>query len=137
LRDKAVWLARNGIAFQQPDGVNPERGGHDTSYQAYGLVYACRYYQVAADDKMRAELKPTLERAFAWLRTRIGPDGKIDGMGNTRTGPAAEPGRNGKPKQLDYYNTGICLAQWAQLSGDATSEEIARRVFAFSAHTTK
>jgi hypothetical protein len=129
---KTTWLIRNGIAMQQADGVNPERGGHDTSYQAYGLMYACRYYDLAADDAMRAELKPTLDKAFAWLLGRIGPDGKIDGTGNTRTGPAAEPGRTGKPKQLDYYNTGISLAHWAQLTGETRFADAAKRVFQFN-----
>lgn len=134
---KTVWLARNGIAMQTPDGVNPERGGHDTSYQAYGLMYACSCYQLAADDALRAELKPALDKAFAWLQTRIGPDGKIDGAGNTRTGPAAEPGRNGKPKQLDYYHTGIALAQWAQLTGETKWANTARKVFEYSSSLPK
>jgi hypothetical protein len=131
LREKSVWLIRNGIAFQFSDGVNPERGGHDSSYQALGLLYACRYYQLVADEAMRAELRPTLEKGFNWLASRIQPDGKIDGTGNTRTGPAAELGRNGKPKRLDYRTTGIVLSYWAQLTGDAKWEKAARLVFNF------
>ena len=137
LMDKSVWLIRNGIAFQFPDGVNPERGGHDTSYQALGLLYACRYYQLVADEKMRVELKPTLDKGFAWLLGRIGVDGKIDGTGNTRTGPAAELGRNGKPKGLDYRTTGIVLGYWAQLTGEAKWETTARRVFEFPNRSDK
>jgi hypothetical protein len=132
LMEKSVWLARNGIAFQFPDGVNPERGGHDTSYQALGLLYACRYYQLVADEKMRLELKPTLDKGFKWLIGRIGVNGEIDGTGNTRTGPAAELGRNGKPKQLDYRTTGIIFAYWAQLSGSADFGKKAQLVFEFS-----
>ena len=131
LREKSVWLIHNGIAFQQPDGVNPERGGHDTSYQSLGLLYACRYYQMVADDAMRAEMKPMLDKAFNWLQTRISTDGKIDGTGNTRTGPAGELGRNGKPKQLDYHTTAVVLAHWAQLTQNFDWEKSARRVFAF------
>jgi hypothetical protein len=131
LMEKSIWLIRNGIAFQFPDGVNPERGGHDTSYQALGLNYACRYYQIVASEATRAELKPTLEKGFNWLATRIRPDGSIDGTGNTRTGPAAELGRNGKPKQLDYRTTGIIFAYWAQLTGDVAWETKARKVFEF------
>jgi hypothetical protein len=132
LMEKSVWLIRNGIAFQFPDGVNPERGGHDTSYQALGLLYACRYYQLVADEKMRAELKLTLDKGFVWLQGRIGAKGKIDGTGNTRTGPAAELGRNGKPKQLDYRTTGIVLAYWAQLEGNPDFAQTAKLVFDFS-----
>jgi hypothetical protein len=132
LMDKSVWLIRNGIAFQFPDGVNPERGGHDTSYQALGLLYACRYFQLVADERMRAELKPTLDKGFAWLLGRIGADGKIDGTGNTRTGPAAELGRNGKPKQLDYRTTGVVLSYGAQLEGNPSYAKTAQLVFDFS-----
>lgn len=131
LREKSVWLIRNGIAFQQPDGVNPERGGHDTSYQALGLLYACRYYQLVPDGPTRTEMKPTLDKGFAWLLTRIQPDGSIDGTGNTRTGPAGELGRNGKPKQLDYHTTAVVFTHWAQLTGNPDWVKTARQVFEF------
>jgi hypothetical protein len=131
LLEKAVWLIRNGIAFQQPDGVNPERGGHDTSYQALGLLYACRYYQLVADDALRAEMKPALDKGFTWLLGRIRADGSVDGTGNTRTGPAGEMGRSGKPKGLDYRTTAIYLAYWAQLTRNPDGEKTARRVFEF------
>jgi hypothetical protein len=131
LMEKSVWLVRNGIALQLADGVNPERGGHDTSYQALGLLYACRYYQVVANEAMRAEMKPMLDKGFAWLLGRIQPDGSVDGTGNTRTGPAQELGRNGKPKGLDYRTTAICLAYWAQLTQNPEWENTARRIFEF------
>jgi hypothetical protein len=130
LGKRAAELARDGIAFQWPDGVNPERGGHDTSYQAFGLIYACRYYQVAADETVRAEMKPMLERAYAWYLTRVGPDGEVDGTGNTRTGPDGEPGRNGSTKQLDYRSGAVCLAHWAQITGRRKHEALARKLWA-------
>lgn len=130
LLKRGAELARNGIAFQWPDGVNPERYGHDTSYQAFGLIYACRYYQIVADEGMRGELRPMMEKAYAWYLKRIGPDGTIDGSGNTRTGPDGEPGRNGKKKQLDYRSGAVCLAHWAQITGRADYEELAKKVWA-------
>jgi hypothetical protein len=131
LIEKGVWLIRNGIAFQQPDGVNPERGGPDTSYQALGLVYACRYYQTIADDATRAEMIPTLEKGYAWLLGRIQADGDIDATGNTRTGVSGEPSRDGKPKRLDYHTTAVSIACWAQLTRNPELDETARRVFDF------
>jgi hypothetical protein len=131
LIEKGVWLIRNGIALQQPDGVNPERSGPDTSYQALGLVYACRYYQIIADDAMRAELIPTLEKGYSWLLGRIKPDGDIDGTGNTRTGASGEPSRDGKPKRLDYRTTAVSIACWAQLTRNPELEVTALRVFEF------
>jgi hypothetical protein len=131
LIDKGIWLIRNGIALQQPDGVNPERGGPDTSYQALGLVYACRYYQTIADDAMRAEMIPTLEKGYAWLLGRIQADGDIDGTGNTRTGDSGEPSRDGKPKRLDYQTTAVAIACWAQLTLNPELDVTAERVFEF------
>lgn len=131
LMAKSLWLIRNGIAFQHPDGVNPERGGHDTSYQALGLLYACRYYQMVAGEPVRAEMKPCLDKGFAWLLGRIRPDGSIDATGNTRTGPAAEPSRDGKPKGLDYHTPAVCIAYWAALSGKPELLDKARGLFAY------
>lgn len=131
LLKKSVWLIRNGIALQHADGVNPERGGHDTSYQALGLLYACRYYQIVADEAMRAEMQGMLDRGFEWMLGRVRPDGSIDATGNTRTGPAAEPSRDGKPKGIDYHTPAICIAYRARLAGKPDLEETARRLFEF------
>ena len=131
LLEKSVWLIRNGNGFEQSDGVNPEHNGHDTSYLALGLPYVCRYYQIVANDVTRTEMNPVLVKAFNWLHSRIQADGHIDGTGNTRTGPAGELGRNGKPKQLDYHTTAVVFAQWAQLTDDANWEKLARQVLDF------
>ena len=129
LIEKSVWYIRNGIAFQQADGVNPERGGHDSHYQALGLLFACRYYQIVADDALRAEMRPMMDKAFAWLLTRVRSDGSVDPTGNTRTGLGQETARNGKPKGLEYRFTAISLAHWAQITQNADLETTARRVF--------
>lgn len=126
---KGEWLIRNGIAMQTPDGVNPERGGPDTSYQALGLVYACRYYELFASHEMRAALEPAIRKGFVWLSKRVRDDGSIDPSGNTRTGPDGEPSRDGKPKGLDDLSTGAAFAHWARLGGGPVMEETARRVF--------
>ena len=125
----AAEFARQGIAFQQPDGVNPERGGHDSHYQAYGLLFACRYYALVADDQLRAEMKPMMDKAYAWLLTRIRPDGSVDPAGNTRTGLGQEKARDGKPKGLEYRFTAIALAYRGQMTQDQSLQATARRVF--------
>jgi len=129
LIEKSVAIIRNGIAFQRPDGVNPEKGGPDTSYQGVGLYYACRYYQVVAGEILRAEMKPMFDKGFGWLLTRIKPDGTVDDTGNTRTGPGGELGRNGKPKTVDYGFMTVCLAHWAMLTRNAELETTARRLY--------
>jgi hypothetical protein len=126
---RSAALVRDGIAFQRPDGVNPEKGGYDSHYQALGLVYACRYYAILSDDSLRAEMKPMLDKAFAWLLTRIKDDGTVDATGNMRTGLGQETTRSGKPKVIGYREVVRCLAHWAQLTQNADLESTARRIF--------
>jgi len=125
----AADFARQGIAFQQPDGVNPEKGGPDSHYQAYGLLFACRYYALVADDQLRAEMRPMMDKAYAWLLTRVRPDGSVDPTGNTRTGLGQEKARNGKPKGLEYRFTAIALAYRGQITRNPELQATARRVF--------
>ena len=123
-------LARAGMAFQRPDGVFPENDGHDSHYQAYALLFACRYYALVADDALRAEMKPKMEKAYAWLLTRIREDGRVDPAGNSRTGFGQEKTRNkAKQKWLEYRFPAISLAYWAQIMKNPDLEKTARRVF--------
>ena len=126
---KSVAFVRSGIAFQRPDGVNPEKGGYDCHYQALGLGYACSYYQLVADDSLRAEMKPMLDKGFAWLLTRIKDDGSVDVVGNTRTGLGQETTRSGKSKGVDYRHFVRSLLHWAQLTQNSVLESKARRIF--------
>lgn len=125
---KSAWFVEDGIAFQQPDGVNPEKGGHDTSYQAVGLMYACRYYRIVADGRMRERMFPMMRKGFDWLLPRIKPDGSVDMTGNTRTGLAMELSRAGKPKEQDYRATVESLANWGWLTESAAFMAAAERV---------
>lgn len=128
LLDGSREILRDGLAFQRPDGVSPEKGGHDSSYQAVGLMYACRYYQMVADRTLRREMDPVLQKGFAWMVSRIRPDGTIEDAGNTRTGPGAELGRRGKPKTVDFQAAAMGLAHWGWLNQDEKLRKKAQRV---------
>jgi hypothetical protein len=119
---------REGLALQAPEGYNPEKGGHDVSYHAVGLLYVMRYYTIVADDAMRAELRPMLDRAMVWLATRVLPDGQLDPTGNTRTGLGQEKGRTGKVKNMSYGSVYRVLAYWSQISGDESSRKLSELV---------
>ena len=129
LIEKSIAFIRNGIAFQRPDGVNPEKGGYDSHYQALGLGYACIYYQMVADDALRTEMKPMLDKAFAWLLTRIKSDGTVEVAGNTRTGLGQETTRSGKSKGIDYRHFVRSLSHWAQLTENPELVVTARRIY--------
>lgn len=133
LKERSRYYVIEGIARQQPNGVNPERDGHDTSYQAVGLMYACRYYRLVADRQTQERVRAMLEKGIGWLLSRVQPDGSINMEGNVRTGPGKELGRRGKPKTQDYRATVRVMAEWSALSGDSAVREAAEKVAAFTA----
>lgn len=127
--EHAAQLVSEGITAQRADGVNTEKGGHDSHYQAYGLAYAWRYCTIVADTGMRAKMKPMLDTANAWLLTRIGEDGTVLVEGNTRTGLGQEQGRSGKPKGVEYRFVISSLLEWSATTGNAEYERVARLVY--------
>lgn len=107
----------------------PEKGGYDSHSQALGLVYACEYDAMVADDALRQEMQPLLDKAFAWLLARIKGDGTVDATGNTRTGLSQEAARSGKPRGIEYRHVVRSLAHGSQITHNAGLESTARRVF--------
>ncbi len=128
---------REGLDLQAREGYNPEKGGHDVSYNAVGLLYAMRYDTIVADEAMRAELRPMLERAMAWLATRVLPDGQLDPTGNTRTGLGQEKNRAGKVKNMSYGSVYRVLEYWSQISGDEAYHRLGERVAHYDLESKK
>ncbi|MFY9988035.1 MAG: hypothetical protein WAK31_24995 [Chthoniobacterales bacterium] len=128
LIDHSKEYIRDGIALQQPDGVNPEKGGPDCTYQGAGLYYAACYYNLVADDEMKSALRPMLEKGYAWLKNQVLPDGTIDVSGNTRVGAAPEQGRNGTSKKVNYGIVYRGFYQWSMISNDPQYAELAEKV---------
>ena len=131
LVDASKKLVRDGIARQNPAGFNPEKGGHDTSYHAVGLLFALRYYSIVADNNLRKELSPMLIRGLEWLRGRIKADGSVDQTGNTRTGSDQEIGRDKKPKTMSYGSAAEAFGYWGQIQSNADLEKIADSLYQF------
>ena len=84
-RAAAAEIARRGMAAQRDDGVNPERGGHDVSYQMVGVWYAAVYYTTIGPGPLKDELGATIDRALEWMSARVDDrTGQIDITGSTR-----------------------------------------------------
>jgi hypothetical protein len=128
LVDHSKSYIRDGIALQQPDGVNPEKGGYDCSYEAAGLYYAECYYDLVADQEMKTALRPMLEKGFTWLRSRVQPDGTMDVSGNTRVGGGQEQGRNAVPKKINYGIIYRGFYHWSLISDDSNYADVAEKV---------
>ncbi len=128
---RAKPLLQGGIRAQLPNGVNPEKGGYDSIYQAAGLVYAVNYYVIAADGADKTALKRSIDKGTAWLATRIGSDGVINMQGNTRTA-GQEVGRSGNVKGAEPKFVVRSLGFWSALGANPAYQALARKVSAAS-----
>ncbi|WP_017316206.1 hypothetical protein [Mastigocladopsis repens] len=117
----------DGLSLQQKDGVNPEKGGYDTSYQMVGVVYAQRWVIYFPKDSLTPRVKAMIDKALSWEKTKILPSGEISSEGNTRTA-GQETGRSRKVKKVDFKSAIRGFAYWASVTGDKKWEAIARRV---------
>jgi hypothetical protein len=120
---------RDGIQIQRPDGIIPEKHGHDSHYQAQALLLAARYFTIAADVSLRAELKPMIDKGVAWLVTRIKSDGMVDATGNIRTGMGQEKTLAGIPKEINYTLIYRALYYWGTLVENAELKNLAQKVY--------
>lgn len=122
----AADYAREGLALQTPQGVNPEKGGADANYQAFGILLAARYYTVCPDATLRAEIKNRIDRGLRWELTRLDANGNISLEGNSRTGK--ETGRSGRPKTIDYKSLLQAFVFGAAITRDARYQRAAERI---------
>ncbi|CAF2922203.1 unnamed protein product [Rotaria sp. Silwood2] len=105
---QAAMFAQDGLSLQDSSGFNPEKGGYDSSYNAYGLYQACNYLVVCPDDSLRQQLTNMLSKSFAWQLTRMNPDGSAILVDNTRVtadNNTNEVARSGYDKKYDYKST--------------------------------
>lgn len=127
LIDYARQSIREGLALQRADGVNPEKGGPDSSYQMVGVVYASRWIIYFPQDRITPRVRQMIERALDWQETRILPTGEISSEGNTRTA-GQERGRSGKVKKVTYNLVIRGFAYWGAVTGNKKWDSIARRI---------
>ena len=129
LISKSQNFIRDGIQIQKPDGIIPEKHGYDSHYQAQALLFATRYFTIAADAPSRAELKPMIDKGVAWLMTRIKSDGTVDATGNIRTGLGQEKTLAGIPKEINYTLVYRALYYWGTLTENAGLKNLAQKVY--------
>lgn len=121
------------LSLQLANGVNPEKGGYDSSYQMASVVYAQRWVTYFPDDYLTPRVVAMINKALVWEQTRILPTGKISSYGNTRTA-GQEQRRNGEVKMVDHRIVFRGFAYWASVTGDqkwdAMSDNKSLRVYA-------
>lgn len=126
--------AWHGIHMARSNGVMPENGGHDSGYQALGMVSASRYLELVASGSLYTSLYQALERGEVWESSRIAPDGSVNQAGDTRTAGCREHDPVGRCKTVFYAPIFSALAHWAAISGDSHFATMAHRVWLHSGY---
>ncbi len=128
LRRVAHYFIEDGIRLQRKDGAFPEKGGHDSNYQAAGLIYLQRVLLVTPGDALPAPWPLAARRGVEWLASRIDPRGVVGVEGNTRTGSGQEVGRTGVPKKVNRTEVATALLCQSHLGGGESFEKLAALV---------
>jgi hypothetical protein len=126
-----AWRA---VAMERPDGVMPEDGGHDSGYQALGMVNATRYLTLIASGRLHRALFDALQRGERWELSRIGPDGSVDQAGDTRSAGCRERDPMGRCKTVMYAPIFSSLAHWAEIAGGQRYASAAKFVWLHSGY---
>jgi hypothetical protein len=121
-------LLAHVLSLQTADGIFPENGGGDSSYQGVTLLKLTEIAVLIPE--YRAKLDRPLRRGFAWELARISSEGEVRVEGNTRTGLGQEH-YFGKPKQVNYPEVIRALALFGALERDSVILDTARRVTAY------
>ncbi len=109
--------------YRPGDGVFLEKGGHDSSYQAVAALNL-QVWLVYFPDKKLAEAAAA---AVRWELGRVGPDGRVDVAGNTRTGLGQEKWM-GHNKGVNLSEITLCLLYDFARTGNEQSLAAARRI---------
>jgi hypothetical protein len=129
LRTWSTLYAWKGVHMERPGGVMPEDGGHDSGYQALGMVNASRYLTLVATGKLESALYTALKRGEAWELSRVKPDGSINQSGDTRTVDCKEKNPAGQCKTVFYAPIYDALARWAAISGNDRYARVSQLVW--------
>ncbi|MBD2512135.1 hypothetical protein H6G91_33760 [Nostoc muscorum FACHB-395] len=122
---------KDGLSLQRPDGVNPEKGGHDSSYQTVGVMYAQRWVTYFPNDSLIPKVVQMIDKSLSWEQTRILPSGEISTKGNTRTGGREKIRDGSRYKKVGPGSQIRAFAYWASVTGNQKWEETARKLTKF------
>jgi hypothetical protein len=126
--------AWQGIHMQRANGIMPEDGGHDSGYQALGMIDATRYLVLVATDHLYTALHRALAQGETWEISRIDSDGSVNQQGDTRTAGCAETNPAGQCKTVFYAPIYSALARWAAITAIGRYETVAKRVWTRSGY---
>jgi hypothetical protein len=116
LMPASINFIKTGIYLQQPDGINPELGGYDSSYQGVGLEYAERWETYFPNSPLDPGLDQAIIKGLEWEETMILSTGQISTAGNTRTA-GQEVNPSGTVKTVAHVSVETAFAYRAAVNG--------------------
>jgi len=116
MASRANQYAEDGLSLQRGDGVNPEKGGYDVSYQAVGVLFGERFFIVCHDNELRLRVLGMIEQASNWELAMINYDGQVLVGDSTRIGN--EKSRSGKVKHVNTKELLQALSYATTITGD-------------------
>ena len=117
---------QDGLSKQLDNGVNPEAGGYDSSYQAVGISYAQLWAMYFPRESTTPAVTSMVSKGLDWEHTRILSDGRISTDGNTRTG--VETGTNGSVKTIDWRTAVNAFAWEAKTTGSTQRQKDGQKI---------
>jgi PKD repeat protein len=112
----ARYEIQDGLSLQWSNGVNPEMGGYDSSYQTVGITFAELWVTYLGTDSLTPSVSTMINKGLAWEETMILSTGQVSIAGDTRTG--VETSRSGVVKGVDWKKVEWAFAYWAQMTGN-------------------
>jgi hypothetical protein len=121
------------LVAQEANGVFPEDGGYDSSYQSVTLLKLCEIYTFDRDPAVLL----ALQSGFAWESARVLSTGQIDTTGDSRVGPGGEI-YFGIEKQVNYPEVIRAFALYGAITGNSSYSQASVQILQYySANPTE
>jgi hypothetical protein len=113
---------------QRPNGVNPEDGGHDASYQALGIYEAEQWLVYERGDSLAGRVRAMVLKGLSWEASRISKSGQLTRKGDTRTDGQEISPFTSTTKGPSYITIVRALSYWAVRNRQSSYGRLARAV---------
>ncbi len=127
LSSAAIPYLLDGLSLQTPEGINPEKGGFDVTYQMTGILFAERCYWLVNNGGLKSRLAQMITKGLNYESSKVDYTGQVSIAGSTRTGVDPEHYSN-KTKGIDYRTLVQAYVYGTDITGNAQYRQIAQQI---------
>lgn len=132
LKSVGETFVNTALAAQRADGVFPEAGGYDSSYQGTSIMNLGVLYCRETDAAKLSTYREAISRGIAWENTRVAPSGEILSDGNSRTA-GQEVTLSGDTKGINYPEVAMAYLYASKILGDDALRITGDRIISYMA----